>query len=195
VVGLALDCPLLWHFLRGRLRSCDLVLTDPPAAESLAIEGISQAQAANLHGCDRAFLDLFPATPAEDPEKPSVVEGNGAETRPSARNGSPLTTHKSLFTPHRDIDVLFVGNLNPAVQPERLPWLMRLARLGKRRRVVIQSGVFGDAYRKLLSRARIVFNHWGKERCQDPFMLLSPDPSKPTAYLVQRPSHPDNRVT
>jgi Glycosyl transferases group 1 len=58
----------------------------------------------------------------------------------------------------RDIDVLFVGNLHPAVQAERLPWLARLAALGDHRKVVIRSGVFGDAYRELLGRARIVFN-------------------------------------
>ncbi len=60
--------------------------------------------------------------------------------------------------PARDIDVLFVGSLNPAVQGERLPWLMRLARLSAGRKVMIATGVFGDDYRRLLLRARIVFN-------------------------------------
>ncbi|HZU38674.1 MAG TPA: hypothetical protein VFA18_22295, partial [Gemmataceae bacterium] len=41
----------------------------------------------------------------------------------------------------RDIDVLFVGNLHPAVQGERLAWLGRLAALSERWRVVIQQGV------------------------------------------------------
>lgn len=58
----------------------------------------------------------------------------------------------------RDIDILFVGNLNPAVQGERAPWLARLARLGQRHRVVIETSIFGDAYQQLLERARIVFN-------------------------------------
>jgi GT2 family glycosyltransferase len=58
----------------------------------------------------------------------------------------------------RDIDILFVGNMHPAVQRERMPWLGRLARLGERRRVAIHSGVFGADYRRLLGRARIVFN-------------------------------------
>src|SRR5262249_18521324 len=35
----------------------------------------------------------------------------------------------------------------------------RLARMGRRWRVSIQSGVFGDAYYRLLCRARIVVNH------------------------------------
>ena len=43
----------------------------------------------------------------------------------------------------RDIDVLFVGNLHPAVQSERLAWLGRLARLASRWKVVIATGVFG----------------------------------------------------
>jgi len=58
----------------------------------------------------------------------------------------------------RDIDVLFCGNLHPAAQGERLPWLERVARLGERWNVQIHSGVFGEAYWKLMRRARIVFN-------------------------------------
>jgi hypothetical protein len=65
----------------------------------------------------------------------------------------------------RDIDALFVGNLHPAVLRGRLPWLLRLARLGDRRRVAIQTGVFGDAYRALLARARVVFNHSIRGEC------------------------------
>ncbi len=58
----------------------------------------------------------------------------------------------------RDIDVLFVGNLHPAVQRERQSWLGRLAALADRWRVHIATGVFGEAYRALLRRSRIVFN-------------------------------------
>jgi hypothetical protein len=50
------------------------------------------------------------------------------------------------------------GNLDVAVQRERLDWVARLARLGERRRVAIHSHVYGEEYRKLLGRARIVFN-------------------------------------
>jgi hypothetical protein len=60
--------------------------------------------------------------------------------------------------PQRDVDLLFAGNLQPAVQRERLPWLARLARLSERWRVHIAQGVFGDDYRKLLLRSRVVFN-------------------------------------
>ena len=37
----------------------------------------------------------------------------------------------------RDIDVLFAGNLHPAAQGERLPWLARLARLAPRWKVQV----------------------------------------------------------
>ena len=65
----------------------------------------------------------------------------------------------------RDIDILFVGNLHPAVQRERLAWLGRLARLGDRWRVTLATGVFGDAYRSLLARARVVFNRGIRGEC------------------------------
>jgi hypothetical protein len=58
----------------------------------------------------------------------------------------------------RDVDVLFVGNTNPDVQVERAAWLARLARMGGGRRVVLASGVFGEAYADLLRRSRIVWN-------------------------------------
>ncbi|MFO0852421.1 MAG: glycosyltransferase [Gemmataceae bacterium] len=60
--------------------------------------------------------------------------------------------------PPRDIDVLFVGNLNPAVQRERMPWLARLARLADRHTVRIVTGATGPAYRVLLRRAKLAFN-------------------------------------
>jgi hypothetical protein len=65
----------------------------------------------------------------------------------------------------RDIDILFVGNLSPAVQRERLPWLGRLAQLAERWRIVIRNEVYGDAYRALLARARIVFNQSIRSEC------------------------------
>jgi GT2 family glycosyltransferase/tetratricopeptide (TPR) repeat protein len=65
----------------------------------------------------------------------------------------------------RDIDVLFVGNLHPAVQRERLAWLGRLARLAGRHNVMIRTGVHGEAYRALLRRARVVFNRSVRGEC------------------------------
>jgi len=70
----------------------------------------------------------------------------------------------------RDIDILFVGNLSGTVQRERLPLLgvvgsgeWRVA--SKKQQVVIQQGVFGEEYRKLLGRARIVFNRSIRGEC------------------------------
>src|SRR5205807_472767 len=65
----------------------------------------------------------------------------------------------------RDIDILFIGNMHPAVQGERLPWLARIGRLSERRRIAIRAGIYGDAYRELLGRARIVFNRSIRGEC------------------------------
>jgi glycosyltransferase involved in cell wall biosynthesis len=67
--------------------------------------------------------------------------------------------------PVRDIDVLFVGNVNPAVQRERLPWLGRLSRLADRWRVEVRTNVYGEEYRRLLARARVVFNRSIRGEC------------------------------
>jgi FkbM family methyltransferase len=70
-----------------------------------------------------------------------------------------------LTAPQRDIDILFVGNFNPAVQGERLRWLGRLGALADRWRVVLTTGVYHDDYRALLARARIVFNRSIRGEC------------------------------
>jgi GT2 family glycosyltransferase/predicted Zn-dependent protease len=67
--------------------------------------------------------------------------------------------------PTRDIDVLFVGNLSPAVQRQRLPWLARLSRLAERWKVCIAQGVHGEEYRALLRRSRVVFNRSARGEC------------------------------
>jgi GT2 family glycosyltransferase/Flp pilus assembly protein TadD len=67
--------------------------------------------------------------------------------------------------PERDLDVVFVGNCHGAVQSERLPWLGRLARLAGHRRVRLAGGVFGADYRRLLRRARVVFNRSIRSEC------------------------------
>ncbi len=128
-VGFAIDWHLMWHFFRSRLRQCDLVLTDAMGADVMAQEDIA-ASRANLFGCDRAFVE------------------DSSQSVDTANQSPP---------PIRDIDVLFVGTLNPIIQRDRVPWLARLANLGRRWRVRIRSGVSGDDYRRLLKRARIVF--------------------------------------
>jgi hypothetical protein len=59
----------------------------------------------------------------------------------------------------RDLDVGFAGNLNPAVQRERAPWLDRVRALGDRgHRTAVQGGVRGEAYGRFLNRCRIGWN-------------------------------------
>ncbi|MGE3171428.1 MAG: glycosyltransferase [Planctomycetota bacterium] len=59
----------------------------------------------------------------------------------------------------RDLDVAFAGNLNPAVQRERGPWIDRLRALARDgHRVEVHQGLIGADYGRLLGRARIGFN-------------------------------------
>lgn len=58
----------------------------------------------------------------------------------------------------RDIDLCFVGNLNPIVQRERMAWIERLRAFEGRWRVHIGTAEQGEPYGRLLARSRIVFN-------------------------------------
>jgi tetratricopeptide (TPR) repeat protein len=66
--------------------------------------------------------------------------------------------HRVLPDVERDIDILMVGNFNHAVQWERSGWLARIARLSARYRVLVVTGVYGEAYVQMMNRAKIVFN-------------------------------------
>jgi len=76
---------------------------------------------------------------------------------------TPLYSQKShihrKMDVEKDIDVLFVGNLNFAIHVERGRLLERLSALAGRYTIVICGGHFDEAYARMLSRARIVFNH------------------------------------
>jgi FkbM family methyltransferase len=65
----------------------------------------------------------------------------------------------------RPIDVLFVGNLHPAVQRERLTWLGRLGALSDRYRISIHQGLYDDQYRDLVRQSKIVFNRSIRGEC------------------------------
>ncbi len=65
----------------------------------------------------------------------------------------------------RDIDILFLGNLNPVVQGTRHPLLARLARLSEKYRVVIKTSVSEEDYWKMMWRSRIVFNRSRHQTC------------------------------
>ncbi|MCE5336991.1 MAG: radical SAM protein [Desulfobacteraceae bacterium] len=65
--------------------------------------------------------------------------------------------HRDYSEPKR-YDVLFIGNLNHAVQQERAVLLHRLGTLGKKYRVHIGTNVFGEEYGRMLNSASLVFN-------------------------------------
>ena len=134
LIGLATDWNLLWHELRHVLPHCDGVLTDAPGVEMLGRAGIHHAAPAVLYGAEPMAVNVC--------------------AEPRTANDGQLTTDNG----QRTIDILFVGNLHPAVQRERLPWLGRIARLADRWNVVIRTGTSGAECRALLARAKIAFN-------------------------------------
>lgn len=111
-----------------------------------------------LHHCDLVYTDL----PGVE-----VMEREGIENvRPLNLFGLGRSWIDFEWPDEkRDIDILFVGNFNAAVQRERLPCLARLAALRPTWNVQITSGVFGDEYRHLLARSRIVFNRSIRGEC------------------------------
>lgn len=83
----------------------------------------------------------------------------GAQPRflfPIYSQRSPL--HRKIDI-EKDIDVLFVGNLNASIHMERGRCLERLATLSDECRAVVCSGFYDEEYTRLLNRTRIVFNH------------------------------------
>jgi glycosyltransferase involved in cell wall biosynthesis/Flp pilus assembly protein TadD len=71
----------------------------------------------------------------------------------------------------RDIDLLFVGNFQNCVQRARLPLLGQLAQLRQRWNVLFATNIYGEEYRRLLARSRIVFNRgiraeWNSRVCE-----------------------------
>lgn len=58
----------------------------------------------------------------------------------------------------RPYDVVFAGSRNPAIHRERERFLLRLGRLGARHDVRIRTA-FGEEYRQLFARAKLVFNY------------------------------------
>ncbi len=90
-----------------------------------------------------------------------------AHVRPANLFGLDRHFLAGIDTPEaeRDIDVLFVGNLHPAVQGPRSRWLGRLGLLAGRYQVRIAAGVFDEKYSALLRRAKLVFNPAVRGEC------------------------------
>lgn len=97
---------------------------------------------------DRALLDILSAWGYE-----------GAKYWPAYSFAPEDIPAPPQPAPPRDIDIAFVGNLNPRLHSQRSHYLRRLAALSDRYRVVIQSKLYGPAYTRLLQRSRVVFNH------------------------------------
>ena len=113
----------------------------------------------SLAGCDLVFTD-----------KPGVelLDRAGLPAAESAYLyglAEPFLNHNWSETAEKDIDILFVGFLNPAIHRERFPWLARIARLSERFCVRIEQGIFGDEYRDLTGRAKIAFNRTLRKEC------------------------------
>jgi glycosyltransferase involved in cell wall biosynthesis/Tfp pilus assembly protein PilF len=65
----------------------------------------------------------------------------------------------------RDIDIAFVGNFHPVIHRERLPWLERVACLGERWKVRLETSIARMEICQLLKRTRIAFNRSIRGEC------------------------------
>ncbi len=106
----------------------------------------------------RQVLPFCDAVLTDEPGVDVLARAGIDRAGPAVLYGAAPDSLGSSNTAERDIDVLFVGNLHPAVQRERLPWLARLAKLAERRNVVIRTGISGDECRVLMARSRVAFN-------------------------------------
>ena len=82
-----------------------------------------------------------------------------ADTRYFCQYTFKSPTHQIYTDVDRDLDVAFAGNLNPAVQRDRAPWIERLRRLNATGlRTEVRDNVRGEAYGRFLNRAWMGFN-------------------------------------
>jgi GT2 family glycosyltransferase/predicted Zn-dependent protease len=95
----------------------------------------------------------------------------------------------------RDIDILAIGELHPALERELLPCLGRVARLAGRWRVVFHPANRGDIPQDLLARARIAFHRSRRGECgrlaleaaaAGALLLLEADNAEVPEYLRDR---------
>jgi glycosyltransferase involved in cell wall biosynthesis/predicted O-methyltransferase YrrM len=115
----------------------------------------------------RELLPLFDLVLADRPAVARLTRAGVSHARPANLCGLDRHFLAESDTPEseRDLDIVFVGNLHPAVRGGRLRWLGRVARLADRSRVLITTGVFGADYRALLRRARVCFNWSARGEC------------------------------
>jgi glycosyltransferase involved in cell wall biosynthesis/tetratricopeptide (TPR) repeat protein len=106
----------------------------------------------------RHVLPYCDAVLTDAPGVETLARAGIDHARPALLFGAAPDSLADPPAAQRDIDILFVGNLHPAVQRERLPWLARLARLAGRWRVAIRTGVPSAECSALLARAKVAFN-------------------------------------
>ena len=133
----------------------------PIPADIEEFEGLTATNIQDWHRGGRAvwaghgFFDLI----LTEQNACGLLNAMGFEHAEFARLwGADPKLHRRLPNVERDIDVLFIGAMNPSVWLERNRWLDRLAKLGDRHRVLIDIGHYGEDYVKLTNRAKIVFN-------------------------------------
>jgi GT2 family glycosyltransferase/Tfp pilus assembly protein PilF len=165
---LALDDCVTWDEVSARLGEwqADVLILYPPYNAlpawwtSCPLPRVVLALDANLHPhAYRLFLPACEVALADGPSACTLKARGIERVRPALLYGTGSVWEP--FTPveqERNLDIVFAGNTHVAIQGARLSWLDRLARLSGKYRVRIVSNVFGEAYRKLLGRARVVFN-------------------------------------
>jgi tetratricopeptide (TPR) repeat protein len=105
----------------------------------------------------RRLLPWFDLVLADLPGSERLSAAGRYPAQPVPVGGLDAAPVDPADTP-KDIDVLFASNLPPAALHEHLPLLWPLAAVGERWAVTVARGVYGEAYRALLRRARVVVN-------------------------------------
>jgi hypothetical protein len=149
--GFRPDFVLLWwpdqEPLPADLHECEATVVGVISDYNLTLPQLTALQSCfDVLLCDRAGVPLF--------------ERLGfADVRWFCQYSWKRPFHRLHADVARDLDVGFAGNLNPAVQRERAPWLARLAALGSRGvGVEVRQGLRGADYGRFLNRCRIGFN-------------------------------------
>lgn len=149
--GFAPDLLLIWwpdqEPLPANLQHCPVPTVGIVSDYNLTLPTTTRLQSLfDVLLCDTAGVDLFSAM-------------GYADVRRFCQYTWKRPFHDRSPDLPRDLDVAFAGNLNPAVQRERTPWIARLCNLESRgAKVAVRQGVKGSAYGDLLGRARIGWN-------------------------------------
>lgn len=149
--GFTPDYVLLWwpdqEPLPANLHECPVPVIGIVSDYNLSLPQITNLQSTlDVLLCDRAGVPLFSRL-------------GYADVRYFCQYTYKRPFHRRMPGIARDLDVGFAGNLNPAVQRDRAPWITRLGDLGARGiRVEVRNGLYGADYGRFLNRCRIGWN-------------------------------------